>query len=133
MKLFLNATFMMFRDGDIFAGYLKISLVLYNAKYWIWNAKQYLLAMLNFGSILLMFYSSFCSCQTFVLCIYISITSSHMNSSSTIHFNICWLEIHVRTTSWYRYILRHNTIFCQWILIIYMRAVEYTDCISAAR
>ena len=41
---------------------------------------------------------------------YISTTSSHVNSSSTIHFNTCvsGLKIRVRTMSRYRYILLHN-------------------------
>ena len=43
--------------------------------------------------------------------IYISTNSSHVNTSSTIHFNtcICSLEIRVRTTSRYRHIVLHNT------------------------
>ena len=50
--------------------------------------------------------------QTFVWPVYISATSSHVNSSRTIHFNsrVCWQKIRVRTTSWYRYILLHNSV-----------------------
>ena len=44
--------------------------------------------------------------------IYISTISSHVNSTSTFHFNTYnyWLEICVRTKSRCRYILLHNTL-----------------------
>ena len=50
-------------------------------------------------------------------CVYASVsqtsvwpTSSHVNPSSTIHFNtcVCWLEIRVRPKNRYTFILLHN-------------------------
>ena len=54
--------------------------------------------------------TSLISGQTSYWPIYISTTSSHVNSSSTIHFNtcVCWLEIRVRPKSPYLYIPLYN-------------------------
>ena len=37
-------TFVMFREGDNFGQYLKISSLSYNVEYWVWNPKQHSLA-----------------------------------------------------------------------------------------
>ena len=84
--------FVMFSEWGVIFPILKIASLEYIAKYWVWNAKQYLHAC----------YISplFCihTCL-FERPIYISTTSSQVDSSSTTHFNICvcWLEICVRS------------------------------------
>ena len=97
----------MFLEFGWFWPILEISSVLYNAEYWIWIAKQFQLAMLHFNSTFHTLYSLIVSCQKSIWPIYISTTSSYVNTSMTIHFNSCvfWPVIRVRTTSWYRNIL----------------------------
>ena len=68
--------------------------------------------------------------QTSVWLIHVSTTSSHVNHCSTILFPTfaCWLEIHIRTTSRYPYILlQHLHYWADFLSCLYLLTVDSTQ------